>query len=151
MVLFYVAYARVKLALKSGALVRPDACSRCGGSGNGRIEAHHEDYDKPLDVIWLCKSCHAHVDGVKRYQDPRWRRSMDITSRYAAVRRIAKRRGYTASRSRLRDRLAVGYGQWTLTGPSGELISPPGGWTLEQVEQWLADQQAAAFHGEGDR
>src|SRR5580704_3739196 len=72
-VLFYQAYAHVKLALQRGVLVRPDACSRCGGSGNGRIEAHHEDYDKPLDVIWLCKSCHAHADGVKRYRDPRWR------------------------------------------------------------------------------
>lgn len=76
---------------------------------------------------------------------------MDITSRYAAVRRIAKRRGYYASRSRLRDRLAVGYGQWTVTSPAGEHVSPPGGWTLEQVEQWFADQQAADFHGEAVR
>ena len=58
-----------------------------------------------------------------------------------AVRRIAKRRGYTASRSRLRDPLAIGYGRWTVTGPRGRRISPRGGWTLEQVEQWLADQE----------
>jgi hypothetical protein len=63
---------------------------------------------------------------------------MEPQSRYAAVRRIAKRRGYTASRSRLRDPLAVGYGRWTVTGRGGRRASPPGGWTLEQVEQWLA-------------
>ena len=62
---------------------------------------------------------------------------MDLRSRHAAVRRTASRRGYTASRSRLRDKLAVGYGRWTVTR-AGVPVSPPGGWTLEQVEQWLA-------------
>lgn len=54
------------------------------------------------------------------------------------IRRIAKRRGYVASRSRLRDPRAVGYGTWTITDRKGKHISPPGGWTLEQTEQWLA-------------
>lgn len=66
---------------------------------------------------------------------------MQQKSREVAVRRTASRRGYTASKSRLRDPLAVGYGRWTVTGPqSSSLVSPPGGWTLEQVEQWLAAQ-----------
>ena len=62
---------------------------------------------------------------------------MKEKSRYIRARRIAKRRGYTASLSRLRDKLAVGYGQWTVTDLRGKRVSPPGGWTLEQVEQWL--------------
>jgi hypothetical protein len=28
----------------------------------GIIQAHHEDYDKPLEVIWLCASHHKKVD-----------------------------------------------------------------------------------------
>jgi len=26
--------------------------------GNTNVEAHHEDYSKPLEVVWLCRSCH---------------------------------------------------------------------------------------------
>ncbi len=34
----------------------PEPCSRCGGTTN--IEMHHEDYDEPLKIIWLCRVCH---------------------------------------------------------------------------------------------
>ena len=43
-------------ALRNGLLKRPDKCSRCGLIG--KIEGHHPDYDKPLEVIWLCRKCH---------------------------------------------------------------------------------------------
>lgn len=43
-------------ALKDGVLVRPKQCSVCPSTKN--IEGHHEDYSKPLEIIWLCKSCH---------------------------------------------------------------------------------------------
>ena len=43
-------------AVSRGEIVRPDTCSKCAGGGD--IEAHHHDYFKPLDVIWLCKKCH---------------------------------------------------------------------------------------------
>jgi hypothetical protein len=30
-------------------------CADCGGPGE---QMHHDDYDRPLDVTWLCKPCH---------------------------------------------------------------------------------------------
>lgn len=61
-----------------------------------------------------------------------------MKSREVAARRTARRRGYDASKSRLRDPLAIGYARWTVTGPHGRHVSPPGGWTLDEIENWLA-------------
>jgi hypothetical protein len=58
----------IKLAVKHGRMVRPQNCSQCGRSGvtkDGRafVHAHHhEGYDNPLDVIWLCARCHFTFD-----------------------------------------------------------------------------------------
>lgn len=43
-------------ALKAAQVLRPLNCMICDKTG--RIEGHHEDYDKPLEVIWLCRNCH---------------------------------------------------------------------------------------------
>lgn len=50
------ARAAVARALVSGALERPAACEECGAET--ALEAHHDDYSKPLDVRWLCPGCH---------------------------------------------------------------------------------------------
>lgn len=44
-------------ALRYGKLTRPDTCERCRGS-EGRIESHHADYARPLEVTWYCVPCH---------------------------------------------------------------------------------------------
>ena len=49
-----VAHSAVARAIRSGLLVRMP-CIRCGKE---KSEAHHEDYDKPLEVMWLCTPCH---------------------------------------------------------------------------------------------
>jgi hypothetical protein len=48
------AHNMVSHAIKSGRLVR-EPCCRCG---NEKTVAHHEDYDQPLVVMWLCQPCH---------------------------------------------------------------------------------------------
>lgn len=48
------AHWRVKSAIKRGLLVRLP-CSICGDI---KSDAHHEDYTKPLDVVWLCVTHH---------------------------------------------------------------------------------------------
>ena len=47
------AQGRVYTAIKSGRLVRLP-CFVCGDNA----EAHHPDYSRPLDVVWLCSPHH---------------------------------------------------------------------------------------------
>ncbi len=50
-------------AIRSGAL-RPQPCCVCGAV---RAIAHHEDYDKPNVIAWLCKQCH-----LQRHKELGW-------------------------------------------------------------------------------
>ena len=49
------AHTAVKDALRRGKLIRLP-CIQCQSTIN--LEAHHEDYTKPLDIIWMCRPCH---------------------------------------------------------------------------------------------
>lgn len=49
-----IAHNAVARAIRKGLLM-PESCCRCGSDVS---LAHHEDYDKPLDVVWLCQPCH---------------------------------------------------------------------------------------------
>ena len=60
-------HADVQRARRAGLLVRPDHCAACWTVG--RVEAHHADYGRPLDVVWLCKPCHAIADRERRRQE----------------------------------------------------------------------------------
>lgn len=50
----------ISRAIKKGLLTRPSICEQCGKGG--RIEAAHYDYSQPLNVRWLCVSCHRRWD-----------------------------------------------------------------------------------------
>lgn len=49
------AHCHVTRAIRDGRLTR-EPCVVCGTCN--RLHAHHEDYAKPLDVIWLCVRHH---------------------------------------------------------------------------------------------
>ena len=73
-----VAHAKVQYAVSCGKLKRPNKCEICGAvmpTGEWRtnpwtgelafaeykqalIVGHHKDYKYPLDVVWVCRSCH---------------------------------------------------------------------------------------------
>lgn len=56
---YRVSRKKVYIALKNGKLIKPNKCTLC--FSDGKVEAHHPDYEKPLEVVWLCKSCHGKV------------------------------------------------------------------------------------------
>src|SRR5262245_4742864 len=68
----------VQKSLKRGELIR-QPCQVCGASS---ALAHHENYNQPLAVVWLCRSHH-----VKRHRelDP----SIEIRWRQATARTLA--------------------------------------------------------------
>lgn len=47
----------VKYAVKTGKLVKTP-CEVCG---EVRVEGHHPDYSKPLNVVWLCRKHHQEI------------------------------------------------------------------------------------------
>lgn len=46
---------KVRYALITGRLVM-EPCETCGSTRN--VDAHHDDYSKPLNVRWLCRRHH---------------------------------------------------------------------------------------------
>lgn len=59
----YKAWNKVSNAIRDGKL-KKSACEKCG---NKKSQAHHEDYSKPLEVRWLCRSCHIIEHGKVPY------------------------------------------------------------------------------------
>ncbi len=51
-------------AILNGTLMKPKTCGLCL---NTSVQAHHEDYSKPLDVVWLCPRHHGAYHRLKRF------------------------------------------------------------------------------------
>lgn len=56
----FQARSKVRLAVKRGELIKPEICTMCLVSPV--TSGHHNDYEKPLEVMWLCEPCHVSVD-----------------------------------------------------------------------------------------
>lgn len=57
-----VAHAAVSGALLAGVIVRASICERC--QKEAHTVGHHENYARPLEIVWLCRPCHSarHVE-----------------------------------------------------------------------------------------
>ena len=49
-------------------IMKPKYCSNCGEGGC--LHGHHDDYSKPLEVVWMCAICHKafHID-LEKHSD----------------------------------------------------------------------------------
>lgn len=63
------AHQYVNWAIKLKVLIKPENCSKCERIID--VEAHHKDYGKPLEVVWLCRTCHLKEHGKLLDVDPR--------------------------------------------------------------------------------
>jgi hypothetical protein len=56
----------LRRAVEAGKVLKPTSCPQCGSAEH--VSAHHFDYSKPLDVVWLCHRCHMAIHA------PEWQR-----------------------------------------------------------------------------
>jgi len=52
-------------AIKLGKLVRPDTCLIANGFCKGRLEGHHQNYNKVYEIIWLCHYHHFELHRIR--------------------------------------------------------------------------------------
>jgi len=60
--------SKTLVAVRKGILIRPAECSECGA--NGKVNAHHNDYDDHMNVEWLCHACHWKRHGSVDHLEP---------------------------------------------------------------------------------
>jgi hypothetical protein len=56
----YKAQTAISNAVRDGRLIK-QPCEFCGRAD---VHAHHKDYSKPLDVVWLCPKCHHRLHAI---------------------------------------------------------------------------------------
>jgi hypothetical protein len=60
----------VYYALRLEIISKTCYCEECGKVRTPKaLTAHHINYDAPLNIKWLCRSCHDKIDGIIRECD----------------------------------------------------------------------------------
>ncbi|MFN8465464.1 MAG: hypothetical protein U0X20_07935 [Caldilineaceae bacterium] len=73
---------KIKSAIRSGKLIKPTKCARCGAEGI--LDAHHphgwDTPEKVFDIEWLCRACHIqeHQNNREIYRNQQKGNSMPI-------------------------------------------------------------------------
>lgn len=111
------ARVKLRLAILSGKIRVPKKCVSC--KQIKKLDGHHPDYNRPLEVVWLCRKCHIGLHKKKCYNIPtthsQWirpvawaflLRSADITKcrRYPfrkplTMSKVCERVGYKSSKA----------------------------------------------------
>lgn len=55
----------VMWAIRLGYMKKPDKCESC--QKEIKVEAHHKDYKRPLEVEWFCRLCHMKLHSKELY------------------------------------------------------------------------------------
>ena len=61
------AYSKINRAIKSGGIKPKSVCEVC--FSQTKLQGHHPDYSKPLNVIWVCTPCHAKIHHGEKFKD----------------------------------------------------------------------------------
>lgn len=79
------AQRKIRRAILSGKLLRSKFCEIC--FKECKTHGHHEDYAKPLEVIWMCPKCHLYHHQKYRFHAER---ASEETSKEDAVLRTTE-------------------------------------------------------------
>lgn len=58
-------HQKLRYAVQNGYVLKSTICQFCGATDTP-IEGHHQDYSKPLEVMWLCDPCHKRLHVQQR-------------------------------------------------------------------------------------
>ena len=67
------AHKAVESAINRGLIIKPTRCQVCNAEPK-RLDGHHDDYTKLLEVQWLCRSCHITAHNPNK-KPARWGRT----------------------------------------------------------------------------
>ena len=67
------ARSKLHMRMRRGKISPPSYCELCGLTR--KVQAHHADYDKPYQVVWVCAACHRLIHSNASSPPPSlWRR-----------------------------------------------------------------------------